>query len=165
MTRTDLMYVTVPIDPETLEPQEESVFMEAFGGHLFGCTLGFVGLEHLEHLFDMTDLMVQLRDTLQPQVTAAALQREIQFLRQNPRRWAPGEIPHVRVPVLVPRYTMDAVVARLYPDLGVNWRSIPPPSPQPQFRVVRPEAPAPKAQAVTVQWWRPAPRLVPRFAW
>lgn len=163
--RHDLMYVSVPIDPETLEQREESTFLEAFAGHLAGCTLGFAGLEHLEHMLDMSDLLGQLRETLMPQVSSAALEREIQALRQNPRRWAPGEIPHVRVPVLVPRYTMDRVMARLYPDLGIDWRSIPAPSPQLPFRVVeRPEVLAPKPQARSVLWWRPAPRLRPSFA-
>lgn len=168
--RHDLMYVTVPIDPEILEPREESTLMEAFAGHLAGCTLGFAGLEHLEHVLDMSDLMGQLRETLQPQINPAALQQEIQALRQNPRRWAPGEIPHVRVPVLVPRYTMDKVMARLYPSLGVDWRT--PPAPSVQWRVtvtnLEPEAPKPKANK-SEQWeqWRRrfAPRLTPRFAW
>ena len=164
-TGHDLMYVTVPIDLETLEPREESTLMEAFAGHLAGCTLGFAGLEHLEHLLDMSDLMGQLRETLQPQINPASLQREIQALRQTPRRWAPGEIPHVRVPVLVPRYTMDRVITRLYPSLGLDWRT--PPEPSVQWRIamvsnVQPEGPKP--QAKSDPWWRPRPRLVPSFA-
>lgn len=146
---------------------KESTLMEAFAGHLAGCTLGFAGLEHLEHVLDMSDLMGQLRETLQPQINPAALQREIQALRQNPRRWAPGEIPQVRVPVLVPSYTMDRVMAQLYPSLGLDWRT--PPEPSVQWRVAMvsnlgPEAPKPQPKTQSVPWWRPAPRLVPSFA-
>ena len=167
--RYDLLKIFVPLDRETLEPQEESVFLEAFAGHLAGCTLGFVGLEHLEHLVDMGDLLGQLQDTLRPQINPMALQREIQAYRQNPRPWAPGVNPGVWVPVLVPRYTMDKVMAWLYPSLGLDWRT--PPTPSVQWRVtvtnLEPEAPKPKANK-TEQWeqWRRrfAPRLTPRFA-
>lgn len=166
MPRHDLLKIFVPLDPATLEPQEESTFLELFAGHLAGCTLGFVGLEHLEHLLDMGDLMGQLQDTLRPQVNAAALNREIQAYRQNPRRWAPGEIPGVWVPVLVPRYVMDRVMARLYPSLGIDWRT--PPEPSTPWRGVvsnlRPVTPGPAAKSEPWRW-RVVPRLTPRFAW
>jgi len=128
MNRADTLMLFVPLDPRTLEPQEESVVLEAFAGSLAGCTLGFMGMEHLAHLVDMSDMLGQFQDTIRPQVTQGALFRAINAYRMNPRPFAPGEVPGVWVPVSVPAYRLDATMARLYPELGVNWR-VPGPKP------------------------------------
>lgn len=144
MNRADTLLLFVPLDPRTLEPHEESAFLEAFAGSLAGCTLGFMGLEHLAHLVDMSDVLGQFQDTIRPQVTQGALYRAINAYRLNPRPFAPGEIPGVWVPVSVPAYRLDATMARLYPELGVNWRV------------------APKRDAVDVPW-RQTRRCSPRL--
>lgn len=125
MIPTDTLMLFVPLDPRTLTPETESVFLEAFAGSLAGCVLGTFGLEHLAHLIDMADVMGQIQDSLRPQVTQAALATAIQAYRENPRPFPPGTTPGVWVPVLVPRFTLDAVMAKLFPAQGVNWRVAP----------------------------------------
>lgn len=146
---TETLLLFVPLDPRTLEPREESVFLEAFAGSLAGCTLGFMGLHHLEHLVDMHDMLGRLQDTVRPQVTQGALARAVNAYRMNPTPFSPGKIPGVYVPISVPTYRLDATMARLYPELGINWR-----------------APSQKPAAATQQWRTIAPRYElrpPRF--
>ena len=134
---TTTMLLFVPLDPRTLEPREESVFLEAFAGCLAGCTLGFMGLEHLKHLVDMHDMLGQLRDTVRPQVTQGALARAVNAYRMNPTPFPPGTTPGVYVPIRVPTLRLDATMARLYPELGVNWRTKPATADEPWRRTRR----------------------------
>lgn len=127
----------VPLDPRTLEPAEESTLLEAFAGCLAGCTLGFMGLEHLKHLVDMQDILGQVRDAVRPQITASTLAQAISTYRMNPTPFPPGVVPGVWVPVSIPAPHMDAAMAKLYPELGVNWRTPKPASADVPWRRTR----------------------------
>lgn len=124
---TEPLMVFVPLDPRTLTPETESVFLEAFAGSLAGVVLGGLGIEWLAHVVDMHDLLGQIQDSVRPQISQVALAQAIQAYRLNPRPFPPGQVPGIWVPVLVPSLKMDAVMAKLYPELGLNWRLNPPP--------------------------------------
>jgi hypothetical protein len=144
MNRQDTFLLFVPIDARTLEPEQESVVLEAFAGSIAGCTLGLMGLEHLAHLVDMSDMLGQFQDAIRPQITQGALRHAINAYRMKPTPFPPGTTPGVWVPISIPSYRLDATIARLYPELGVNWRQ------------------APKPAAADVPW-RKTRRCSPRF--
>lgn len=120
----DELMIFVPIDPRTLDPVEnESAFLELFAGSLASMVLGGMGFEALAHVIDMQEALGDIQDAVRPVVTANAVVRAINFYRRYPVPFSPGEVPGVWVPVSVPQRQMDATMARLFPALGVDWRT------------------------------------------
>lgn len=145
MNTHDIVNIFVPVDRRTLEPEEESVALEAFAACLLGMSLGCAGLEHIADLIDTTKILHEINDAVRPQITPAAMTLAIAAYRRNPIPFPKGTTPGVWIPVLVPKRRMDAAMAKLYPALAMNWRT--PPMPQvSQARIER------KEEAKDVPW-------------